>query len=73
MPYFSKLLKGCFVRIGIGSHDGRPVYRVRALFSFGPKTHLIGAGISLVHLIHLAGFEVSSSSLVQSLVKIVMD
>ncbi|EDO44107.1 predicted protein, partial [Nematostella vectensis] len=28
MPFFAKTLAGCFVRIGIGNHDGRPVYRV---------------------------------------------
>ena len=27
-PFFGNVLKGCFVRIGIGNHDGRPVYRV---------------------------------------------
>ncbi|KAK3743020.1 hypothetical protein QZH41_009282 [Actinostola sp. cb2023] len=28
MPYFADAIIGCFVRIGIGSHEGRPVYRV---------------------------------------------
>lgn len=28
MPFFSKTVVGCFVKIGIGSNDGRPVYRV---------------------------------------------
>lgn len=27
-PFFTKTVAGCFVRIGIGTHDGRPVYRV---------------------------------------------
>lgn len=27
-PFFAKTVSGCFVRIGIGTHDGRPVYRV---------------------------------------------
>ncbi|XP_002738082.1 RNA polymerase-associated protein RTF1 homolog, partial [Saccoglossus kowalevskii] len=28
MPFFTTVVKGCFVRIGIGTNDGRPVYRV---------------------------------------------
>ena len=28
MPFFEKIVKGCFVRIGIGQHEGRMVYRV---------------------------------------------
>ena len=27
LPFFRKLVQGCFVRIGIGSNDQRPVYR----------------------------------------------
>lgn len=27
MPFFKKAVTGCFVRIGIGHHEGRPVYR----------------------------------------------
>lgn len=27
-PFFAKTAVGCFVRIGIGSHNGKPVYRV---------------------------------------------
>ncbi|XP_054714619.1 RNA polymerase-associated protein RTF1 homolog [Uloborus diversus] len=27
-PFFTKTVSGCFVRIGIGTNDGRPVYRV---------------------------------------------
>lgn len=27
-PFFAKTVIGCFVRIGIGSHNGKPVYRV---------------------------------------------
>lgn len=27
-PFFTKTVTGCFVRIGIGTNDGRPVYRV---------------------------------------------
>lgn len=29
MPYMKKLVVGCFVRIGIGTHMGKAVYRVR--------------------------------------------
>jgi len=28
MPFFNKTVVGCFVKIGIGSHEGRAVYRV---------------------------------------------
>lgn len=28
MPFFKNTVIGCFVRIGIGNHEGRPVYRV---------------------------------------------
>lgn len=28
MPFFEDVIKGCFVRVGIGNHEGRPVYRV---------------------------------------------
>lgn len=27
MPFFKKAVTGCYVRIGIGHHEGRPVYR----------------------------------------------
>lgn len=27
-PYFDRMVVGCFVRIGIGMHNERPVYRV---------------------------------------------
>lgn len=28
MPFFRKTVVGCFVKIGIGNHEGKPVYRV---------------------------------------------
>ena len=28
MPFFKTTVIGCFVRIGIGNHNGRAVYRV---------------------------------------------
>ncbi|XP_076441591.1 RNA polymerase-associated protein RTF1 homolog [Babylonia areolata] len=28
MPFFNRVVEGCFVRIGIGNHDNRAVYRV---------------------------------------------
>nr|XP_033807645.1 RNA polymerase-associated protein RTF1 homolog [Geotrypetes seraphini] len=28
MPFFAKTVAGCFVRIGIGNHNSKPVYRV---------------------------------------------
>ena len=30
MPFFKDVIVGCFVRVGIGAHEGRMVYRVRA-------------------------------------------
>jgi hypothetical protein len=31
LPFFDRVVKGCFVRVGIGSHNGRPVYRVSSI------------------------------------------
>lgn len=28
MPFFADTVSGCYVRIGIGAHEGRMVYRV---------------------------------------------
>ncbi|XP_064623065.1 RNA polymerase-associated protein RTF1 homolog isoform X2 [Lineus longissimus] len=28
MPFFGRTVSGCYVRIGIGNHEGRPIYRV---------------------------------------------
>ncbi|XP_021937491.1 RNA polymerase-associated protein RTF1 homolog isoform X2 [Zootermopsis nevadensis] len=28
LPFFDRVVRGCFVRIGIGNHNGKPVYRV---------------------------------------------
>lgn len=33
MPYMKHAVIGCYVRIGIGSHQGKPVYRVSAVIS----------------------------------------
>ena len=35
MPFFSKIVAGCYVRVGIGSHDARPVYRVKDFYKYG--------------------------------------
>lgn len=32
MPFFAKTVTGCFVRIGIGNHNSKPVYRVGVSF-----------------------------------------
>ena len=32
MPFFAKTVTGCFVRIGIGNHNSKPVYRVSVSF-----------------------------------------
>ena len=34
MPFFRDVAVGCYVRVGIGAHEGRMVYRVRQ-----PHTH----------------------------------
>jgi RNA polymerase-associated protein RTF1 len=34
MPFFKQTVTGCFVKIGIGSHDGKPVYRVCICLSY---------------------------------------
>jgi len=39
LPFFDRVVKGCFVRVGIGSHNGKPVYRVS---SISPQTSLCG-------------------------------
>ena len=28
MPFFADVIRGCYVRIGIGQHEGRMIYRV---------------------------------------------
>ena len=35
MPFFKKAVTGCYVRIGIGHHEGRPVYRVSLISYHG--------------------------------------
>ena len=34
MPFFSSVVVGCYVRIGIGQHEGRMVYRVKFYIIF---------------------------------------
>ena len=31
MPFFAEVIKGCFVKLGIGQHEGKMVYRVRKI------------------------------------------
>ncbi|XP_026478010.1 RNA polymerase-associated protein Rtf1 [Ctenocephalides felis] len=33
LPFFDRVVTGCFVRIGIGNNNGRPVYRVAEVLS----------------------------------------
>ena len=45
LPFFPKLVGGCFVRIGIGqNNDGRPIYRVGEILEVvdGPKIYVLG-------------------------------
>ena len=32
MPFFRDVAVGCYVRVGIGAHEGRMVYRVRDMW-----------------------------------------
>ena len=41
MPFFEDVIKGCFVRVGIGNHDGRPVYRVTMAMCLLIANHVI--------------------------------
>ncbi|GFS02572.1 RNA polymerase-associated protein RTF1-like protein [Elysia marginata] len=56
MPFFKKVVCGCFVRIGIGNHEGRPVYRVAEVMDVveTAKIYQLGAtrtnkGLKLKH------------------------
>ncbi len=45
LPFFAKVVSGCFVRIGIGqNNEGRPVYRVGEILEVveGPKIYQLG-------------------------------
>ena len=46
MPFFKETVTGAFVRIGIGNHDGRPVYRVAEVIDVieTPKVYALGKG-----------------------------
>lgn len=55
-PFFSKTVVGCFVRVGIGSNNGRPVYRVAEIMEVveTAKIYQLGAartnkGLRLKH------------------------
>eukprot|EP00111_Clytia_hemisphaerica_P018376 TCONS_00054334-protein len=43
-PFFGQVLTGCFVRIGIGNHEGRAVYRVAEIIDVveTPKIYTLG-------------------------------
>ena len=56
MPFFKDIVVGAFVRIGIGNHDGRPVYRVAEVVGVNdmPKVYNLGGtrtnkGLRLKH------------------------
>ena len=40
MPFFKNLVVGCFVRIGIGSNHGKPVYRVCIIRTISGICHI---------------------------------
>ncbi|XP_064403704.1 RNA polymerase-associated protein RTF1 homolog [Halichondria panicea] len=45
MPFFKDTAIGCYVRIGIGAHDGKMVYRVCRIVNIqeGPKVYSLGS------------------------------
>uniref|UniRef100_A0A8C5SA66 RNA polymerase-associated protein RTF1 homolog n=1 Tax=Laticauda laticaudata TaxID=8630 RepID=A0A8C5SA66_LATLA len=56
MPFFAKTVTGCFVRIGIGNHNSKPVYRVAEIIGVveTAKVYQLGAtrtnkGLQLRH------------------------
>ena len=56
MPFFKKVAVGSFVRVGIGNHEGRPVYRIAEVTDVAdtPKVYNLGAtrtnkGLKLRH------------------------
>jgi len=48
LPFFDRVVKGCFVRVGIGSHNGRPVYRVSSIL---PQTSLYRQFFFLTYIV----------------------
>ena len=51
MPFFKDVAVGCYVRVGIGAHEGRMVYRVSGLMYTHTHTHT-----QLMYIYH--GFQV---------------
>ncbi|XP_074136534.1 LOW QUALITY PROTEIN: RNA polymerase-associated protein RTF1 homolog [Sminthopsis crassicaudata] len=56
MPFFAKAVPGCFVRVGIGNHNSKPVYRVAEITGVveTPKAYQLGGtrtnkGLQLRH------------------------
>lgn len=45
-PFFAKTVAGCFVRIGIGVNDGRPVYRVAEIVDIVETAKVYNVGTS---------------------------
>ncbi|XP_012554702.1 RNA polymerase-associated protein RTF1 homolog isoform X1 [Hydra vulgaris] len=45
LPFFPRVVTGCFVRMGIGNHDGKPVYRVGEIIGVTetPKVYNLGS------------------------------
>lgn len=48
-PYFSEVAKGCFVRVGIGQHEGKPVYRVAEIIAVNEQTKTYSVGKQKAH------------------------
>lgn len=44
LPFFSETISGCYIRMGIGQHDGRSVYRVAEIADVTetPKVYALG-------------------------------
>ena len=41
MPFFRDVAVGCYVRVGIGAHEGRMVYRVRDMTHTHTHIHFV--------------------------------
>ena len=45
LPIFAKAVIGCYVRIGIGNNQGRPVYRVSNVLTLSLTYNLFRSGL----------------------------
>jgi hypothetical protein len=50
MPFFEDLVKGCFVRVGIGQNEGRSIYRV--------GLYILHVPYFILHLIYILCYSI---------------